>query len=242
MLHELYYRCPTLCPSVVPAGFADDESGVGLLALCKDAAERRALAMSLQRARKHTRSICALTNQTVAEESALRFISQWELQPGSKVFQLKRCAFACAEAAMLLDTSTMLERFTRRDADTKELSKLALLFSEANAREGEEQRSTLEARLWLQECLTLASACQVLASSMPGWVATGPAGGALRHVNVVAVSEALLGGASHPSSTESSNSAANGKSRKARQRETAAAAAAATAAAGNPKAKTSRVQ
>jgi hypothetical protein len=242
MLHELRFRCPNLCPSVVPTGFADAESGVGLLGLCSDAAERRALAMCLQRARKQTSSTCAITNQAVADELALRFVSQWELQPESGVFQLKHCAFVCADAALLIDMPAMLERFTRRDADTKELSRLALLFSETNASEGEEQRSALEARLWLQECLTLASACQVLASSMPGWRASGPTGEPLKRGGIVAVAEAMLGVSADPSPpAQTPNSASSGKSRKARQRE-AAAAATAESAEPKSKAKKKRVQ
>ena len=100
----------------------------------------------------------------------------------------------CADAALLLDTAAMLERFSRRDADTKELGRLAVLFCEANASDGEEERGPVEARLWLQECLTLASACQVIASSLPPWRMLTPDGETFVKGSVVAVAEALLEG------------------------------------------------
>ena len=179
MLDELRARCPSICPSVVPpAVLSDGEHGVALLGLCRSSAERSALAALLARARQGIDS-CEVTARAVNRESELRFISQWELRPDDRVCQLRRCAFACADAALLLDTAAVLERFTHAGADCAELSRLAQLFCEANHRPGQPERSAVEARLWLQECLTLACACQVIAANMAPWRLVGPDGGEL---------------------------------------------------------------
>lgn len=193
MLRRLRARCPVLCPSVVPAGLADAEQGVALLALCADAAERTALATLLRSARAG-RGACALTACEVADEGALRFVSRWELDPAAGAYRLLSCDFVCAEAALLLDTAAMLERFSRTDADAKELGRLAQLFCAANQHADEPARSAVEARLWLQECLSLAAACQVVASSLPyQWRVLGPDSEPLRGRSALAIAQGILG-------------------------------------------------
>lgn len=192
MLAALRERCPTLQPAVVPAGHADAEQGVALLGLCADATERQGLATFLRSARA-TRKACALTSRPVPSEADLRFISRWEVDPAAGTYSLHRCAFVCAEAALLLDTAAMLERFSRADADAKELGRLAQIFSAANQPAGEEPRGALEARLELQECLNLAAACQVVASSLSHrWRVLGPDGQPLGGRRAKAIAEAAL--------------------------------------------------
>ena len=200
MLSELDARCPTIRPSVVPNGFADAERGVALLGLCRDDNERQALGALLSGARKRAGGRCAITDQP-ADESTLRFVSQWKLQPDTHAYRLVRCAFASADAALLLDTTAMLERFTRGGADAKELTRLARVFCDANRRTlASDGDAGLEARLWLQECLTLAHACQVVASNMPAWRVEGPDGDALGEAgSPVALATRVLGGADAPS-------------------------------------------
>ena len=118
MLSQLRERCPVLCPSVIPSGLADSEQNIGLLALCADTDEKRALATLLQSVRA-TKRACALTAREADEEGALRFVSQWELDADAGTYRLHRCDFVCAEAALLLDTAALLERFSRADADSR---------------------------------------------------------------------------------------------------------------------------
>ena len=192
MLSLLHERCPVLCPSVIPSGLADGEHGVALLALCEDVAEKQALASLLQAARGSVGS-CALTAREV-DNAELRFVSLWELQPVSATCVLRRCAFVCAEAALLLDTPAMLERFSRVDADAKELARLAHFFCAANARPDEPERTALDERVWLQECLNLATACQVVASALPQrWSALDPEGEPLRGRSAASIAKAMLG-------------------------------------------------
>ena len=179
MLEELRRRCPVLCPGVVPSGCHDAEHGVALLSLCRDAEEKQALALLLKQRRASVGTKCALTGRSADDESEMRFVSTWELDVHASAYRLTRCAFVCTEAAMLLDTAGMLERFSRTSADAKELGRLATIFCEANASGGAdintEARTGVKARQWLQECLNLAAACQVLASSMPRpWGIVGP--------------------------------------------------------------------
>ena len=241
MLGELHRRCPVLCPAVVPNGLADAEQGVALLALCTSAEEKRAFATMLQSVRAKVKT-CALTGQVVTDQSSLRFVSSWGLDPKAGTYTLQRCTFASAEAAQLLDTAAMLERFTRESADYKELGRLAQLFSEVNA-EGGEARSGLEARLWLQECLALACSCQVLASSLPKWQALCPDGTPCRKgVGVLALAKRAMNGSSEEAAMNSvsadekdggeeeepkARKVSDKPSRKARQRQAAAAASAA---------------
>lgn len=209
MLRELRSRCPRLCPAVVPNGLSDAERGVALVRLVHDAAEKQALAELLrrERARVAAGGRCVLTSREVDEESALRFVSQWELQPTEGTYQLKGCDFVCAEAALLLDPAAMLERFTGPNADAKELAQLAQIFSDANQRGDEQARSALDARIWLQECLALANACKVVACGLQpgGWKVLDPTGQPLADTSVLAVARELLGDAdtSQPSSRSS---------------------------------------
>ena len=192
MLATLRARCPTLQPAVTPSGLADAEQGVALLALCSDAAERQALASFLRSARAKQKN-CALTARAVASEADLRFVSRWDLDAAAGTYGLRRCAFVCAEAALLLDTAAMLERFSRADADAKELGRLAQIFCAANQPDGEEARGALEAKLELQECLNLAAACQVVASNLPHrWRVLGPDAKPLGGRTAKALAEAAL--------------------------------------------------
>ena len=195
MLKELRARCPVLCPSVVPNGLHDGSQGVALLALARDADDRRRLAAVLNQARGAAGGRCAITKREVADASELRCVAQWELQPDqAHTYRLSRCMFVSTDVALLLDTAAMLERFALPGADVKELSRLARTFCEANQQSGEE-RDSLDARLWLQECLTLAHACQVVASNMKAWNVVGPDGQALADVgSAVALAQRLLGG------------------------------------------------
>ena len=175
MLDELRARCPVIRPSVMPATLSDGEQGVALLGLCCDDAERHSLASRLASARRGLRQ-CALTSRAVEDANELRFVSLWELRPSACSCELQRCTFACADAALLLDTAAMLERFTKRGADSKELLRLAEVFCEANCLPGQQARLGLSARLWLQECLALAYACQVVAGNVASWQLRGPDG------------------------------------------------------------------
>ena len=196
MLVELRARCPTLLPASVPTGFHDADKGVALLGLCQDAAERCTLANEVSRARQNAGGVCALSAKPVPDASALRFVSLWELQPEKRIYRLSRCTFVCADVALLLDTTAMLERFSRRGADDKELDRLAELFSKINHHSAGPAKTGLEARRWLQECLSLAYAVQVVASNIPGWVATDPDGEPLQAVgSAVALAQRMLGGA-----------------------------------------------
>ena len=89
----------------------------------------------MQKARASCDS-CALTARAVSNRADLRFVALWDLQPGTGSYQLRKCAFVCSEVALLLDTAAMLSHFSRADADTDELTRLAKLFSAANQREG----------------------------------------------------------------------------------------------------------
>jgi hypothetical protein len=215
MLGELRARCPKLCPAVIPAGLHDSERGVALLALCNEPAQKRALAVALQQARSGAGTRCALTGREVADESALRFVAQWDLHPTAGTYRLRACGFACPEAAQLLDTAGMLERFTHADADAKELGRLAQIFCEANEHAYEK---ALDARLWLQECLALATSCQVVASSLPAWKAVGPSDEPLRKgERLLPIVRALLGvGGDSPGAAADSDSDADGQPASAR--------------------------
>ena len=98
----------------------------------------------------------------------MRFVSFWELHSDRSTYQLQRCAFVCPEVATLLDPGSFMQRFTRPGADATQLAALAGVFCAAN---GQEDRGAkpMEARLWLQECCSLACACQVIASSSASW-------------------------------------------------------------------------
>ena len=157
---------------------SDGEQGVALLGLCCNGAERHSLASRLAKAREGVQH-CALTSRVVENPNELRFVSLWELRPSTCSCELQRCTFACADAALLLDTTAMLERFTKRGADSKELSRLAEVFCKANSLAGQQARLGLPARLWLQECLTLAYACQVIAGNAAAWQLCGPDGDAI---------------------------------------------------------------
>ena len=192
MLSLLRERCPVLCPSVVPSGLADSEQNIGLLALCADTDEKRALATLLQSVRA-TKRACALTAREADDEGALRFVSQWELDADAGTYRLRRCDFVCAEAALLLDTAALLERFSRADADSKELTRLAQTFSAVNQGDGEPARGAVDAKLWLQECLGLAAACQVIASNLPQrWKVVGPDDEPLAGRSVLSIAKAML--------------------------------------------------
>ena len=167
MLADLNARCPKLCPAVVPAGLADMHAGVALLNFCPEA-ERAAFAAQLSELRTAAGGRCALSGLETPSE-ALRFVSYWELEPATLGYRLRSCSFVRPEVAQLLDTAGMLERFARAKADRKELSALAALFCELNGAPDEAARSPAEARLWLQECLALAQACQVVASGLGRW-------------------------------------------------------------------------
>lgn len=173
MLTELRARCPSVCPAVVPAGCDDREHGTALLALCSDAAERRALVALLSTARRAV-ARCALTERATPEEE-LRFVSFWDLDPVKATYKLRRCAFVCAEVATLLDVSGFLQRFTRAGADVAQLSALATTFCTTNSQD-EHGAKPLQARLWLQECCSLAYACQVVASNCASWTMLAPDG------------------------------------------------------------------
>ena len=123
----------------------------------------------------------------------LRFVSQWELQPARGIYQLQRCSFVCPEAALLLDAASLLERFTRPDADGKELTRIAKFFCEVNHRPGDRERGATAAKLWLQECLALACACEVLASSFPIWRIIGPKGEPLMATSALSIAQSMLG-------------------------------------------------
>ena len=199
MLAELSSRCSRLCPSVVPAGFADSQQhGVALLSLCAEE-ERGAFGERLSAARADARGRCALTGRDVPT-NALRFVSRWELDPHALECRLASCSFACPEAALLLDTAGMLERFTGGKADAKELTELAQLFCETNrAPERVTGGGPAAARLWLQECLSLAHACQVVASGCGAWRAVLPDAarvgvGPSEPGYAAALAEAMLGG------------------------------------------------
>ncbi|KAL1520485.1 hypothetical protein AB1Y20_022065 [Prymnesium parvum] len=171
MLAELRHRCPTLCPSVTPAGYADAAHGTAFLALCDGADEHKALLALLGRARAAAAGRCALTHRQVAEDE-LRFASLWDLHPERRAYRLLRGAFVCADAHVLLHPAAFFERFTRASADCAKLDELALLFCRAN---GDEARGkdAFAARVWLQECMNLAYACTVLASSLAPWHVVG---------------------------------------------------------------------
>jgi len=192
MLLELRARCPTLCPAVVPAGCDDREHGTALLALSRDAQERQALVSLLSSARRAA-TRCALTDRETPEQE-LRFVAFWELNPASATYRLQRCAFVCSEAATLLDVSGFLQRFTKPGSDTAQLTSLANLFCLANS-QAEQGAKALQARVWLQECTSLAYACQVVASSCASWTMLAPDGTRLSEVaSLVALVRALLEG------------------------------------------------
>lgn len=193
MLVELRGRCPHLCPAVTPAGYSDIEQGTALLALCSEGRERRALAAALSRSRTATGGRCALTGQQVGE-GELHFVSMWEAEPEKRAYRIRTCAFVCKQAALLMQPAAFLERFTRAAADTAELTELALLFCRVN-----EQTSRcedpLDARLWLQECMNLAYACTVLASSFSTWHVLGPGDSPLASAGSASdIAECLLAG------------------------------------------------
>ena len=221
-------RCPALCPAVVPAGLSDGEQGVALLGLCKDAAERQALA-TLLRTRRAKRRACAVTARPVEDDADLRFVATWELDAAAGSYRLRGCDFVCAEVALLLDTAAMLERFSRTDADPKELSRLAQIFAAANKQAGEEAPSgALEARLALQECLNLASACQVVASSLAqNWRVLGIDGEPLQGHSALAIAEAALAAPATAGGRAGGGDSASGK--KAKGKKTGTASASATA-------------
>jgi hypothetical protein len=170
MLAELQHRCPAICPSVLPSTLTDCDSGVALLGTCKRAEERRAFAAFLTEAREAAGGICALTSSSVPSASELRFVSLWDLQPKNRSCKLKRCVFACSDVATLLDTTALLERFSKVGASDAELGRLAQIFWRLNhGHDSEPSCSNLDATLWLQECLALAHACKVVASNLSSW-------------------------------------------------------------------------
>ena len=192
MLLELRTRCPTLCPAVVPAGCENSEHGTALLALSRDAQERQALVSLLSSARRAA-SRCALTDRETPEQE-LRFVAFWELDPVRATYRLQRCAFVCTEAATLLDVSGFLQRFTKPGSDTAQLTALANVFCHANA-QAEHGAKALQARVWLQECCSLAYACQVVASSCAAWTMLAPDGTRLSEVaSLVDLVRSLLEG------------------------------------------------
>tara|TARA_B110001452_G_scaffold169760_1_gene142019 strand:- start:2055 stop:2807 length:753 start_codon:yes stop_codon:yes gene_type:complete len=180
MLAELRARCPTLSPAVVPTGCEDREHGTALLALCRDVAERKAL-VALLSAERRAAARCAITERETPEQE-LRFVSFWELDPARATFQLRRCAFVCADVATLRDVPGFLQRYTRPGADVAQLSALASTFCLANAHD-EQAAKPMQARLWLQECCSLAYSCQVVASSCcASWTLLAPDGTPLSEV------------------------------------------------------------
>ena len=192
MLSELHARCPTLCPAVVPAGCDDREHGTALLALSRNAQERQALVSLLSSARRAA-SRCEVTDKETPEQE-LRFVAFWLLDPARATYQLRRCGFVCTEVATLLDVSGFLQRFTKPGTDTAQLTELATLFCQANA-QAEHGAKPLQARLWLQECCSLAYACQVVASSSASWTMLGPDGTRLSEVpSLVGLVRAMLEG------------------------------------------------
>ena len=193
MLLELHARCPTLCPAVVPAGCDDRESGTAMLALSRDAQERQALVSLLSSARRAA-THCALTDRETPEQD-LRFVAFWQLDAAKSTYQLQRCAFVCTEAATLLDVSGFLQRFTKPGSDTAQLTALANFFCLANGQQEEHGAKALQARVWLQECTSLAYACQVVASSCASWTMLAPDGTRLSEVaSLVALVRGLLEG------------------------------------------------
>ena len=192
MLLELHARCPTLCPAVVPAGCDDRESGTAMLALSRDAQERQALVSLLSSARRAA-THCALTDRETPEQD-LRFVAFWQLDAARATYRLTRCAFVCTEAATLLDVPGFLQRFTKPGSDTAQLTALAHLFCHANGQQ-EHGAKALQARVWLQECASLAYACQVVASSCASWTMLAPDGSRLADVaSLVALVRGLLEG------------------------------------------------
>ena len=192
MLLELRARCPTLCPAVVPSGCDDRESGTAMLALSRDAQERQALVSLLSSARRAA-THCALTDRETPEQD-LRFVAFWQLDAAKSTYQLQRCAFVCTEAATLLDVSGFLQRFTKPGSDTAQLTALANFFCLANGQQ-EHGAKALQARVWLQECASLAYACQVVASSCASWTMLAPDGTRLSEVaSLVALVRGLLEG------------------------------------------------
>lgn len=192
MLLELRARCPTLCPAVVPSGCDDRESGTAMLALSRDAEERQALVSLLSSARRAA-THCALTDRETPEQD-LRFVAFWQLDAAKATYRLQRCAFVCTEAATLLDVSGFLQRFTKPGSDTAQLTALANFFCLANGQQ-EHGAKALQARVWLQECASLAYACQVVASSCASWTMLAPDGTRLSEVaSLVALVRGLLEG------------------------------------------------
>lgn len=172
MLLELRHRCPKLCPMVVPAGYSDGFRGSSLIALCQNQEQQQKLTSMLAHKRAKAGGRCALTQTKVASDE-LRFVSIWETDPERRELRLRRGVFVCAQVIELLQPSLFLESFTRVEPDCEKLTELALLFCQVNGQEDRRKNST-DARAWLQECVNLAYACEVLASSLGPWQVVGP--------------------------------------------------------------------
>ena len=107
---------------------------------------------------------------------------------------LRGCAFVCVDVATLLDVSGFLQSFARPGADVAQLSALATTFCVANSQK-EHGAKPLQARLWLQECCSLAYACQVVASSCSSWKMLAPDGTRLSEVpSLLELVRSLLAG------------------------------------------------
>lgn len=216
MLAELRGRCPTLCPAVTPAGYADRDSDTALLALCRSPEERKLLVELLATKRRAAGGRCALTSRTVAEED-LRFVAIWELDPPCGAYQLRRCMFVCADAAVLLQPEVLLERFTKAGAEVEGLGELAQLFCETNGRP-DLAETPLAAKVWLQEAVNLANACGVLACSFPSWKPLGPDGEPLvKAGSVVELARRMIGERLKGSATPKSQPSVKKRKRKSAQ-------------------------
>ena len=204
MLSELRQRCPHLSPTIIPRGFTDSEKSTALLALCRDTAERQSLTETLSRARVATDGRCALTGQQLGADE-LHIVSMWVVDPERHAFCIQGLVVVCKQVALLMQVRYLLERFTRGTADTTELTELAIFFCRVN---GEISRcdDPFEARLWLQECVNLAYACMVLASSLGAWQVLGPADQSLDGtVSTADLADTMFRGGAQPDTSITEN-------------------------------------
>ncbi|KAL3906819.1 MAG: hypothetical protein SGPRY_010408 [Prymnesium sp.] len=174
MLSELRARCPSLCPLVIPAGYSDSERGVPLLALASE--DRSALLARIERERLKSVA-CDISKEKLPREQ-LRAASLWQISAEPCTLQLCRLCFVSREVHLLLHPELLLAEFATAQPDCAKLSELAQLFCRINGH-AERCEQQWEARVWLQECVNLAYACSVLASSLSPWQVLGPDGAPL---------------------------------------------------------------
>ena len=169
MLDELHARCPALCPQIAPSTAIDAAYNTALAALVPPHDLQTFAKLLLEKKKKQ--KYCAIT-KTKLDKSTAVFVAIFQLHVRQRWRVLKECAFVAPDVALLMDHVALLETFANKK-DVDKLENLANLFCQINEKE---QGTTARAVQYLQECLALAHACQILANALTQWQITDAKG------------------------------------------------------------------